>query len=292
MHLALEQAGQIARQLGLDERGLRFERIRGGDTATCYLLQAPDHSVFLKTLPGAKAGVFSAEADGLQAISETGAARVPRVYGRDRLDDTAWLALEYLDLQDRHAHSDQQLGRALARLHRQAGEAYGWRRNNFIGLTPQPNPGSDNWAEFFLWYRLAEQLKRLERQHPEAGWAELIEPLVRNWQSRFGHHRPPAALIHGDLWQGNSARLGDDTPVLFDPAVHYADRECDLAMARLFGGFDESFFAAYEESWPLPEDHRERIPWYQLYHLLNHANLFGGLWLDRARSHAHTQLLH
>ena len=292
MALDFEQAGQIARQLGLDEHDLRFQPIRGGDSADCFLLQAADYWVFLKTLPTARCAVLSAEADGLKALGESHAVRVPRIYGRGSISSMAWLALEYLDLEARHRRSDEQLGHALARLHRQQGDRFGWHRQNFIGLTPQINSQLDSWAEFFLWHRLAEQLKRLDQQHPDQQWSDMIQPLVKNWHKRFVHHRPPPALIHGDLWKGNAARLGDDTPVLFDPAVHYADRECDLAMARLFGGFDDSFFAAYQESWALPEDHRERIPWYQFYHLLNHANLFGGAWLERARSLADRQLLH
>lgn len=292
MSFDLEQAGYLARSLGLDEHDLRFERLPGGDIADAWLLQSTDDKVFLKTLPISRGGLLSAEVDGLSALAATGEVRVPRVYGRDLLEQTAWLALEYLDLDQRNERSDQYLGQALARIHRHRGEHFGWSRNNFIGLTPQPNPGLDDWPEFFLWYRLAEQLKRLDQRDPEGNWAMLIEPLVKAWQARFAHHRPDPSLVHGDLWSGNAARLGDDTPVLYDPSVHYADRECDLAMARLFGGFDAGFFSAYESEWPLPEDHLERVPWYQFYHLLNHANLFGGAWLERARSLAHAQLLH
>jgi protein-ribulosamine 3-kinase len=292
MDFGLEQAGQIARELGLDEHALQLRPAPGGDIARCYLLQASDHWVFLKTLPIGQAGVLSAEADGLAAIADKAVVRIPRLYGRGSVGATAWLALEYLDLDRRNPQSDHKLGQALARLHQCRGEQFGWRRNNFIGLTPQANPKSDNWSEFFLWHRLGKQLERLDRHDPDGQWSGLLEPLVTRWQQRFGHHHPQPSLVHGDLWSGNAARLGSDTPVLYDPAVHYADRECDLAMARLFGGFDECFFRAYDEAWPLPEDHRDRIPWYQLYHLLNHANLFGGQWLTRARSLAHGQLLH
>lgn len=292
MSLDLEQAGQIARTLGADEHDLHLERLSGGDIAEAWLIRSSDNQIFVKTLPTGRGGVLSSEADGLAALAEAGVVKVPRIYGRGLIEQTSWLALEFLELEKRNEHCDVRLGRALAELHRHSASHFGWKRHNFIGLIPQANPRLDSWDEFFLWYRLGEQLKRLDARHPDGNWARSLEALVKTWQRRFAHHRPPPALIHGDLWSGNAARLGSDTPVVFDPAVHYADRECELAMMRLFGGFDPALFAAYEEVWPLPEDHAERRPWYQCYHLLNHANLFGGAWLNRARDHIDTQLLH
>ncbi len=283
MTFDLERAGLIARQLGLDEHGLRLVRVPGGDIAEAWLLAAANVRVFLKTLPLGRAGLLSTEADGLKALAATGEIRVPRVIGRDVIDQVAWLALEYIEMDQRTERCDRELGERLARLHRHGNDSFGWHRDNFIGKTPQPNPRLDDWSEFFLWHRLGFQLDRLDQQYPDAGWSKLQTPLFESWQRRFHHHKPEPALIHGDLWSGNAAMTQGGHPVIFDPAAHYADRECDLAMTRLFGGFSDAFYQAYETTWPLPEGHADRLPYYQLYHLLNHANLFAGGYLTRSK---------
>lgn len=281
--MQLELASHIARQLGLDEHGLKLSRMPGGDIAESYLLAAADHWVFVKTLPIARAGLLSAEADGLEALAKAGEIRVPRIFRRDRSTDMAWLAMEYLELDRRDEVCDDRLGRALARLHRHTGDRFGWHRDNYIGLTPQINTRGDDWSEFFLWQRLGRQLDLLDEKEPGSGWSRLQKPLFESWLRRFSRHRPPPSLIHGDLWQGNAASTEGAEPVIYDPAVHYADRECDLAMAHLFGGFGDAFFRSYEREWPLPDGHAERRLYYQLYHLLNHANLFGGPYRSRSR---------
>ncbi|MEE4330836.1 MAG: fructosamine kinase family protein [Wenzhouxiangella sp.] len=281
--MKLELASHIARRLGLDEHDLKVRRMPGGDIASSWLVAATDYWVFVKTLPAGRAGALSAEADGLAALAETREIRVPRIYGREQADDIAWLALEYLQLENRDETADERLGRALARMHRHTGDEFGWHRNNFIGLTPQSNKKTGDWSEFFLWQRLGRQLDRLAGKEPDGGWSALQKPLFESWLQRFSRHSPPASLVHGDLWSGNAAMIEGAEPVIYDPAVHYADRECDLAMAHLFGGFSAAFFRAYEQEWPLPEGHAERRPYYQLYHLLNHANLFGGTYRSRSR---------
>ncbi len=277
-----EKAGQIVRRAGLDEHGLRCRPIAGGDIASACVVETPEQTLFVKLMPARDGGVLSAEADGLAALKRTGAIRVPRVMGRDTDSDMAWLALTYLPLHRRNVEADARLGTALAKLHRNTGEHFGWSRDNFIGLTPQPNPAEDDWAAFFLWHRLGHQLDRLEKKESDGGWGRYQRPLFETWQARFHRHRPAPSLIHGDLWSGNAAMDDEGEPVIYDPAVHYADRECDLAMTRLFGGFSDAFYQAYEAAWPLPDGHEQRRPWYQLYHLLNHANLFGGPYLNRA----------
>ncbi|TVQ34619.1 MAG: fructosamine kinase family protein [Wenzhouxiangella sp.] len=283
VQLDLESASHIARRLGLDEHGLRCRPMAGGSIARPWLIETRDQILFIKLMSARQAGILSAESDGLAALDQTGAVRVPRVFGRGVDDDLAWLALEFLPLNSRHADADMRLGRALARIHRHAGEHYGWSRDNFIGLTPQPNPAEQDWTTFFLWQRLGHQLELLEKKDPGGNWSGFQRPLFETWQARFGRHRPEPALVHGDLWSGNAAMDDEGEPVLYDPAVHYADRECDLAMSRLFGGFSEAFYRAYEAAWPLPKGHEARRPWYQLYHLLNHANLFGDSYASRAK---------
>lgn len=282
MPLDLQQAAAVARKLGLDEQGLEFDPIPGGDIAEAFVLRAADGSVFLKTLPLEQAGLLSAEADGLKALADAGCLRVPQMLGRGIQDKVSWLALEYLQLEERSGRCDARLGQQLAELHRQTGEYFGWQRGNYIGRTPQINTPVDEWGEFFGQHRLVPQFDRLRRQHPDNGWREIKADILSAWNDVAAHHQPKPSLIHGDLWRGNAASLADDVPVVFDPAVHYADRECDLAMAHLFGGYDETFFQHYEEAWPLPQGYEVRRLYYKLYHILNHANLFGGPYLEAA----------
>ena len=223
---------------------------------------------------------LAAELDGLDALRATHAVRVPAVLG---LDATG-LTLEWLDLRPLDTHAGAALGRALAALHRAPrgwDGGYGWRCDNYIGATPQPNAPSASWTTFFRQQRLAPQLARAARNGYDgalqANGARLLDAL----DTLLAGHDPPPALLHGDLWSGNAGALPDGTPVIFDPAVYVGDREADLAMTELFGGFPASFYAAYREAWPLDTGYALRRELYNLYHLLNHLNLFGSGYLDR-----------
>jgi fructosamine-3-kinase len=280
MPLELEQAAAVARSLGLDEHGLHVDTVPGGDIAEASLLSAADAGVFLKTLPLEQAGLLSAEADGLEALAGTGEVRVPKVIRRGMHDGFAWLALEYLELDQRSPRADERLGRQLAAMHRHTGDEFGWHRSNYIGRTPQTNTPVDEWTVFFAAHRLGAQFDRLRRNQPDTGWNDLKNEVIDAWMRVSDAHEPAPSLIHGDLWRGNAAALSEDVPVIYDPSVHYADRECDLAMTHLFGGFDESFYRAYQAAWPLPEGFETRRLYYKLYHMLNHANLFGGPYIE------------
>lgn len=284
MTIDIEHGAAIARELGIDEHDLKVTAIGGGDIAHAHVLQGYDCWIFLKSTPLGKAGILSAEDDGLQALAKTRTVRVPRVIRRGIQDDLAWLALEYLDLQPRGPSADAILGRQLASLHRNSSESFGWHRKNYIGLTPQNNPWTEDWTEFFLTHRLGFQFDRLAHTHPDETWADQKLAVTQAWRERHGDHHPPPALVHGDLWHGNAASIGHGQPVAFDPAVHYADRETDLAMTYLFGGFSEEFYRSYHEAWPLPDGHQTRRFYYKLYHLLNHANLFGGEYCRSAET--------
>lgn len=222
---------------------------------------------FLKQ--GAPGGVeaYAAEADGLEALRPH--IRVPRVLDRGTKDGKAFLLLERLDLESGGDYAA--LGRMLAQLHRQTGPRFGWYRDNYIGLAPQLNGWSGDWADFFWNRRLRPQADKarieLERK--------ILEPL--------SGHRPAPSLLHGDLWRGN-AGFTKDGPVVFDPAVYYGDRETDLAMTELFGGFPREFYQAYDETYPLDAGYQRRKHLYNLYHLLNHLNLFGAGYLAQVRA--------
>jgi fructosamine-3-kinase len=241
---------------------------------------------FVKLASGRHAAMLACEADGLVALARTATVRVPQVAAAGACDGMAFLALEWLDLGA--GTSGGALGRALAALHRceaprgPAGDRFGWHRDNWIGGTPQANGWCDDWCTFFRDRRLGPQLAlaaangfRVLRQDGERLLAML---------PRLLDHRPAPSLVHGDLWSGNAATLRDGTPVVFDPAVYVGDREVDVAMTELFGGLGAEFRSAYEDAWPLDAGHAMRRDVYDLYHLLNHLNLFGSAYLERCRA--------
>jgi len=174
------------------------------------------------------------------------------------------------------------LGKQLAKQHRFCAEQFGWSRDNTIGSTPQHNSWSDDWVSFFAERRLGFQLE-LAAQNGFAGDLQSQgRQLIDNLGYFFSDYWPEASLLHGDLWGGNWAS-SNGRPVIFDPAVYYGDRESDIAMTRLFGGFGREFYAAYEEAWPTTSGSEKRTRLYQLYHVLNHLNLFGASYLGRAQ---------
>jgi len=270
-----------AGKLGLDPGGARPA---GG---SAFRLSDGTRSVFLKILPAALAACLEAEAEGLDALA--GPLRVPAVLGRGEAADEAWLALEWLELRRPDAAAAEAFGHALAQSHQRTAEAFGWQADNWIGASPQHNGWEDDWATFFTERRLRPQFDAA-RERGGDGLAEAGERLCAAVPALLEGHAPPASLVHGDLWGGNWGALGPGAPVTFDPAVHYADRECDLAMTELFGGFPATFYAAYREAWPLPPGYAGRRDLYQLYHVLNHDNLFGGGYGARARALTETLL--
>lgn len=247
----------------------------------------PEHR-FRKTGGASDLVRFEAELDGLDALRATGCVRVPEKVGAGvTADGTAWLELEYLELATLDRAGGARLGEQLATLHRQTGSnpdaAYGWPRDNFIGASPQSNRTHSTWAGFFAAERLRPQLARAGGNGMERTLREKGERLAENLGAFFLDYRPQPCLLHGDLWSGNAGQLPDGTPVIFDPAVHRGDREADIAMSELFGGFLESFYAAYRMAWPLDPGYETRKTLYNLYHVLNHFNLFGGGYLGQAK---------
>ncbi len=238
----------------------------------------------MKRLPLGERWRLDAEADGLARIAATGAVRVPRVLGQGADDATAWLELEWLDLHAADAASDARAGEALARMHAAVAEEFGLAKDNAIGASPQPNAQSADWIEFFRRQRLGFQLGLAARNGYRGALQERGQRLLEVLPAFFAGHRPQASLLHGDLWAGNRAMLEDGTPVVFDPAVYYGDREADLAMTRLFGGFGPRFYAAYEAAWPADAGAAGRSDLYNLYHVLNHLNIFGGGYRAQAEA--------
>jgi len=239
---------------------------------------------FRKTGPAAHLSMFEAEISGLEALRATQTVRVPAKVGVGRTaGGQAWLELEYLDLAPLDRASGAVLGHQLAALHRNSAESFGWGADNFIGLGPQQNGWLDNWPRFFAERRLLPQLAIARAGGADGKWLTDGERLCERIAAFFVGGHPPPCLLHGDLWGGNAGQLPDGTPVIFDPACYYGDREADLAMSELFGGFPSAFYAAYRAAWPLDAGYETRKTLYNLYHILNHFNLFGASYLGQAR---------
>lgn len=273
---------------------LALEPVGGGCIHSAYRVTGDTSQgkrrYFAKVNQAGSAGMFAAEADGLAALRAAGAVRVPEVVAQGEDGDHSWLVLEWLDLVPLSAKSGAALGDALAALHRVPQERFGWGRHNFIGASPQPNAWSDDWLDFWRSHRLHPQLRYAAHNRLPSRMIDRGERLLADCEVLFRDHKPARSLLHGDLWGGNASALADGTPALFDPAVYVGDREADVAMTELFGGFPDDFRAAYRNAWPLADGYPVRRDFYNLYHVLNHANLFGGGYVRQAE-HAIDKLL-
>jgi len=255
--------------------------VGGGSINESFRLAGTDGSrYFLKLNEARHHPMFVAEAAGLDAIAATNTLRVPRPIAHGIADAQSYLVMEYLELSSRG--DAKQLGEQLAALHHCSNERFGFEQDNFIGSTAQPNKWSDNWIDFWREQRLGFQL-RLAAQNGYCGQLQSLgAKLLDALPAFFAGHTPQPSLLHGDLWSGNHAFIADGTPSIFDPATYYGDRECDIAMTELFGGYPASFYSAYRAAWPLDAGHATRRDLYNLYHILNHANLFSGGYVRQA----------
>ena len=293
-------ASWLKQELGEELRAIR--PVGGGCIHRAWQLELSDgRRLFAKTNHASLLPVLGAEAEGLTALRQ---AAVPHPDGQPltvpaplrlaELAGEALLLLSWLDLEKHPAGSgaDQgwhELGAGLAALHRASlrghDGCFGWQHDNFIGSGTQANGWHAAWGPFFSQQRLGAQLRWAARSGRRLAGAEELLEQVPNW---LRHHPSEACLVHGDLWCGNAGllqRCDHQRPgggAVFDPAVYRGDREVDLAMAQLFGGFPEAFFAGYQSVWPLSPGHQQRVTLYNLYHLLNHANLFGGSYWGQA----------
>ncbi len=276
IHRGLSEAlGNIA--------GLRWIcDLPGGDINQAARLRSGNTDWFLKYHRAAASDMFAAEAQALVEISATGCIRVPSpvAFGSD--GQTAWLVLEYLELAPNGPPA--LLGEQLAALHTVSHGHYGWARDNFIGTTPQNNSYHDSWAGFWRDNRLKPQLAMAQTGGYGGRLVRLGEQLLVAVEQLLDGHQPTASLLHGDLWAGNKAFTHAGQPVIFDPASYYGDRETDIAMTELFGGFGAEFQTAYQAHARLPDGYHRRRELYNLYHILNHLNLFGAGYLSRCEN--------
>jgi protein-ribulosamine 3-kinase len=267
-----------------------WQPVSGGDINHAgQLRDAAGRRWFIKLNDSQRLDMFVAEAAGLAELARADALRVPTVAGYGVAGQSAWLMLEWLEFAPAQT-GDAALGSALAAMHRITAERFGWQRDNYIGTTPQPNRWSESWPAFYAGQRIGHQLQLAGQNGAPAAVLDAGSKLQERIDDWFDHYQPQPSLLHGDLWGGNKGALSDGMPALFDPAVYFGDREADIAMTRLFGGFSGDFYSAYENMWPLDQDAVRRQDLYNLYHVLNHFNLFGGGYATQAERMLH-QLL-
>lgn len=273
-------ADAVTRATGDPFSATELTPIGGGDINQAFSISSDARRYFVKVNRAERLPMSEAEADALRALAATHSVRVPQPVCMGRAAGQAFLVLEYLDL--RSSGDAARLGEQLATLHRMPQTRFGWAHDNWIGNTPQPNAWQLDWIAFWREQRIGFQLQ-LAAQNGYGGALQRDgELLCDRLDALFDGYAPAPSLLHGDLWGGNHGYLADGTPVVFDPALYVGDRECDLAMSELFGGFALEFYAAYRASWPLDAGYAARKSLYNLYHVLNHANLFGGGYAAQA----------
>ena len=276
-------AGELTHLTGLEFLPGPAPRLSGGSINRCYRWPTGSGPAFVKVAASTAASMLEAEAAGLAELAGAQAVRVPRVLACGHAGTQAFLALEWLEAGAATEESEERLGTRLAAQHAVTAASHGWSRDNTIGSTPQANGRLASWPEFFRERRLRPQLELAVARGFGALLGEAGERLLAQVGALLETHQPAASLLHGDLWGGNWLTTADGEPAIFDPAVYYGDRETDLAMTQLFGGFGPGFYRAYTAAAPLPPGAAVRAELYNLYHVLNHANLFGGGYAGSAR---------
>lgn len=275
----MKQWQSIARHIeqtsGRDFSVKQQQSLSGGSINAAYLLTGENgKQYFVKTNHSGLLDMFEAEARGLQALASSNTLKVPQAlcFGDDQ--QQSYIVMEYLEMTGR---ADQvTLGEQLAALHRVTADQFGWDIDNTIGATHQSNAWMGNWLDFWRERRLGYQLQLAAQNGYGGELQSLGEKLLIEMPVLFTGREIKPSMLHGDLWGGNVAGLNDGTPVIFDPAFYYGDREADLAMTYVFGGFGPDFYASYQNAFPLDDGFAVRKTFYNIYHIINHLNMFGG----------------
>lgn len=276
--LAATQTGNTSEWPGCTEA----ITVMGGDINAAYELRCGTQSFFVKLNSPDKLPMFEQEAEMLEQLRQSGGLRVPEPLLTGVMASHAYIVMEFLTIEPVNEQSAEQLGEGLAQLHQISNAQYGWADTGWLGLSRQPNQPSDNWCEFWRTYRLGFQLRQALRNGIPPHIGSRLELLNSSVEGLLGNHQPAPALLHGDCWHGNCGMDSTGRAVIFDPACYFGDAEADLALTELFGGFPDSFYRAYWSVQPRAAEYEVRSQLYQLYHVLNHFNLFGGLYGHRA----------
>jgi fructosamine-3-kinase len=248
--------------------------VSGGCINQGYAITGNELTYFVKINQASQVDMFEAEAFGLKQILATRTIRVPEPICWGIADNSSYLVMEWLEFGRGTTQAWEEMGRKLAAMHQAGGSSqFGWERNNTIGSTPQINTWTENWGDFFAEHRIGYQLQLAKRRGGSFPDYPQVVEVVKDF---LADRMPEPSLVHGDLWSGNAAVLETGEPVILDPATYYGDREVDIAMTELFGGFPAAFYRGYNQVFPLDEGYERRKTLYNLYHILNHFNLFGG----------------
>ncbi len=269
-----EIATHISQSIGQPFQLETRRSVSGGCINSGYAISGSQQTYFVKVNQATQLAMFAAEAAGLDEMLASQTIRVPKPICWGTAADSAYLVLEWLELSHISGSGWEAMGHKLAALHQTTSrKGFGWQINNTIGATVQINDWSMDWTEFWAEHRLGYQFKlAAERGGIFPGQNRLLKAIPK----LLSGHDPQPALVHGDLWSGNAAVTQAGEPVIFDPATYYGDREVDLAMTELFGGFPADFYRGYNSAFPLDSSYSQRKTLYNLYHILNHFNLFGG----------------
>lgn len=267
-------AEHIGRETGEPFVIRETSQVGGGCINSSCRLSDGKRRVFVKTNTPENLAMFEAEVEALREMAATDTLKVPVPICTGVADGAAYVVMENLEFQGRDAQD--RLGTLLAQMHGHRSDRFGWHRDNVIGSTHQPNGWDSDWLHFWRENRLGFQLSLAEKNGIGGGVIEKGERLKADMAGLFQEHQPEPSLLHGDLWGGNYATTVDGEPAIFDPATYYGDREAEIAMTELFGGFTPAFYDAYNEAWSLDPGYDSRKLFYNLYHVLNHFNLFGG----------------
>lgn len=248
--------------------------VGGGSINQAYCISNEQHRYFAKLNQASQVTMFEVEALGLKTIQETQTICVPQPLCWGIAGQYAYLVTYWLEFGYGNDQTWEKMGHNLAAMHRSvSSQGFGWQRDNVIGSTPQKNTWTEDWPTFFRDYRLRYQFQLAQRR---GGHFPRQEALLAAIPDLLAGYDPAPALVHGDLWSGNASVTRSGEPVILDPAVYYGDREVDIAMTELFGGFSPAFYRGYDAAYPLDSGYRNRKDLYNLYHILNHFNLFGG----------------
>jgi len=266
----------IARTTGQPFSASARSAVGGGCINAAYRIEGSGQRYFVKVNAAEGVPMFEAEAAGLLEIAATRTLRVPQPVCLGSAGGSSYLVLEHIEMGSGSNAAAEVLGRQLAQMHRASAPRFGWRIDNTIGSTPQVNAWFDSWPDFWRERRLGYQLELAARNGYGGRLQHQGDQLMARLDDLFDGYAPAPSLLHGDLWGGNWGSDAQGSPVIFDPAAYYGDRETDIAMTELFGGFSAGFYATYREAWPLEPGYAARKTLYNLYHVLNHLNLFGG----------------
>lgn len=280
----LDISKQIEQAIQLPFAATEIQTVSGGCINSTYQITGNGRKYFIKLNHVHLLDMFKAEFSGLAEIALTNTIKVPQPILTGTVADQAFLVLEYIGLTATNHRSDSQLGQQLASLHKIPQAFFGWHKDNTIGSTAQINTPDKDWLAFWQSNRLNFQLSLAKKNGANSQLIKTGEELSDCLPYFFNHYTPQPSLLHGDLWSGNAAMTQQNQAVIYDPACYYGDRETDIAMTELFGGFSSHFYNAYNEVYPLDSAYRVRKTLYNLYHILNHLNLFGTSYQQQAQN--------